>query len=362
MPRKRTIEKHKGVYEKHPGTGIWWIRYTDAKGKRVTESIGRHGDAVTLYQQRMTEKRTGLLTPIGKSARGVKFSALVDDAIKHNKDNRKDNRNFAQRIEVARAHFGTRAADTITPQEIDEWLSGMVNLRFGTPLNNATRNRYKAAISKAYALGNRHGKVSTNPARFVEKKKESAGRVRFLSHNEETRLRKIITANRPHCLYQLDIALNTGMRKGEQFGVTWEQVDMERGFIHLEETKNGSSRYVHLNDTALASLKALQAARECKGMAFPTLFYDHRCQPIHDPREWFNLSCIEAKITGLTWHGLRHTFASRLVMAGVDLVSVKELMGHKTIAMTAKYSHLAPEHLKSAINMLGGKVQQSAAS
>jgi site-specific recombinase XerD len=71
-----------------------------------------------------------------------------------------------------------------------------------------------------------------------------------------------------------------------------------------------------------------------------------------DPREWFGAACDEAKIEGVTWHTLRHTFASRLVMAGVDLKTVQELMGHKTIAMTARYAHLSPEHKLSALERL----------
>jgi len=73
-------------------------------------------------------------------------------------------------------------------------------------------------------------------------------------------------------------------------------------------------------------------------------------------------ACEEAKVVGVTWHILRHTFASRLVMAGVDLKTVQELMGHKTIAMTARYSHLSPGHLKSAINKLDAAPKKPAKS
>jgi site-specific recombinase XerD len=71
-----------------------------------------------------------------------------------------------------------------------------------------------------------------------------------------------------------------------------------------------------------------------------------------DPREWFASACDEAKIEGVTWHTLRHTFASRLVMAGVGLKEVQDLMGHKTISMTARYAHLSPEHKLTALETL----------
>jgi integrase len=349
MPRKQKVEKHKGVYEKYPGSGIWWIRYTNAQGKRVTESIGRHSDAVTIYQQRVTEKRSGILIPIGKSARGVKFASLVEDALKFSEGNHRDQRNFKQRIEVVKEHFGLRGADSITPKEIGEWLSQMAEEHEWT---SATYNRYKAAISLTYKKGMQNSRVSTNPARFVPQRKESGGRIRFLTEEEETRLRAAIMNCRPHCSYQLDVALHTGMRKGEQFSVTWNQVDLKGGNIHLDKTKNGSDRYVQLNETALAALTLLKEDHKARKLEFDTLFYDRRDQPIRDPREWFAAACEEAKIKGVTWHTLRHTFASRLVMAGVDLKTVQELMGHKTIAMTARYAHLAPEHLKGAVNKL----------
>lgn len=360
MPRKQKqqLEKYKGVYEKYPGSGIWWIRYTNAQGKRVTESIGRRSDAITIYQQRMTEKRTGELIPIGKHGygRGVKFSTLVEDALKMSEKDHKDHRNFKQRLVTANEHFGNRVANTIMPNEIKDWLSDMADEHEWTP---ATFNRYKAAISKAYKLGRQNSKVSVNPAQLVAQKTESAGRLRFLTHEEETRLRAALTGCRPHCVYQLDIAVNTGMRKGEQFTTTWDQVDFNHGFIYLDETKNGSSRYVHLNDAALASLKALKEQHATLGLKSPSLFFDHRKQPIRDPREWFAVACAEAKIKDVTWHTLRHTFASRLVMAGADLKTVQELMGHKTAVMTARYAHLAPGHLKKAVNLLR---PQSAAS
>jgi site-specific recombinase XerD len=207
----------------------------------------------------------------------------------------------------------------------------------------------------------RAGKVSVNPARLIRRAKESLGRVRFLSYDEEAMLRKAIVANLPgrikddgeSAFAQLDIALHTGMRKSEQFTATWEQVDLERGFIYLLTTKNGSDRFVTLNSAAVQVLKELQERH--KRMGLPpdsTLFHSKRDGLIKNPRKWFATALEQAKIEGVTWHTLRHTFASRLVMYGVDLKTVQELMGHKTIAMTARYAHLAPTHKLQALETL----------
>ena len=169
MPRKRKVEKYKGVYEKHPGSGIWWIRYTK-DGKRVTESIGSHSNAVAMIQRRMTEMREGVNLPNRGGRRGTRFSVLVDDALKYSGKNHKDKRNFRQRLELANVEFGKRVADSITPLEIADWLEEMSDAR---EWESATYNRVKAAMSKAYKLGLQNSKVFTNPARLVAAKTQA---------------------------------------------------------------------------------------------------------------------------------------------------------------------------------------------
>jgi site-specific recombinase XerD len=225
----------------------------------------------------------------------------------------------------------------------------MVDERTWTP---ATVNRYRAAMSKVFKIGIQNRKVNGNPARLVPQRREPAGKIRFITKDEEKRLRAALTG-RPSCTPQLDVALHTGMRKSEQFSVTWDQVDFAQKYIHLNVTKNGSDRYVSLNSEVLRVLEGLKKTHASLNLpADCTLFVSHQKKPMSDPREWFNAACEEAKVQGVTWHTLRHTFASRLVMAGVDLKTVQELMGHKTIAMTARYAHLSPEHKLSALERL----------
>jgi len=176
--------------------------------------------------------------------------------------------------------------------------------------------------------------------------------VKFLNGEEEVRLRRVLV-DRPNCLSQLDIALQTGMRKGEQFTVTPDQVDFKQRNIYLIKTKNGSDRYVHLNTEALSVLKKLIATRKELGLGLDdTLFFGRNKAPIADPSEWFDNAVAEAKIENVTWHTLRHTFASRLVMKGASHKTVQTLMGHKTIAMTVRYAHLSPEHQLQALELL----------
>ncbi len=348
MPRKRKEQKHRGCFQRPKGSGIWWIRYVDSDGKRKARCVGTFSDAVHAYEEAKVNVRKGLLAAPAR-LRGIRYGALIDDALKINEASSKDHRNFKQRLEVTRDKFGHRVAESITPAEISDWFAAMVDERDWTP---ATINRYRAAMSKTFKLGIQNRKVSNNPARLVPQRKEPAGKIRFLTQDEEKRLRVALKV-RPLCIPQLDVALHTGMRKSEQFTVTWDQVDFAQKYIHLDVTKNGSDRYVSLNSQSLQSLKTLKETHARLNLpAESTLFVSWQKKPMTDPREWFTAACKEAKISGVTWHTLRHTFASRLVMAGVDLKTVQELMGHKTIAMTARYAHLSPEHKLSALERL----------
>ena len=147
---------------------------------------------------------------------------------------------------------------------------------------------------------------------------------------------------------ELDVALNTGMRKSEQFSLAWPQVSLTRKRIRLEGTKNGSDREIPLNKKCLNILEALYATRPHDGRIFLSKYG----RDLNDPRKWFELTLEEAKVKNFRWHDLRHTFISRLVMKDVNLRTVQELAGHKTISMTTRYAHLAPEYNQAAVEKL----------
>jgi len=349
MPRNPKNQKHRGVFERVKGSNVWWIRYTDEHGKRVTSKVGTWAAAVHVYNQRTAAVRLGVLLP-HSSRRGVKFSDLVTDAIGFAEKHHRASRDFKQRANLAVEAFGDRVAELITTRELQDWIDSMAEEREWT---GGTRNRFKSTLGTIFREGMRAGKVKANPARLIRRTKEPMGRVRFLSFEEEARLRKAIAATLPgrirdegeSAFAQLDVALHTGMRKSEQFTATWDQVDLEHGYIYLSMTKNGSDRFVTLNSAAVEVLKRLKKRHKELGLpSDSTLFHSKRDGLIKNPRKWFATALDQAKIADVTWHTLRHTFASRLVMGGVDLKTVQELMGHKTIAMTARYAHLAPTH------------------
>ena len=129
------------------------------------------------------------------------------------------------------------------------------------------------------------------------------------------------------------------MRPSEQYGLTWDRVDFNQQHLTTPYSKNGKTRHIPLNTVALAALKKL---RSNGSQVFAFKGYKH----------WFDKAVANAKIDDFTWYSLRHSFASRLVMAGVDIRTVAELMGHQTIQMTMRYAHLAPAHGLAAVQML----------
>jgi site-specific recombinase XerD len=341
--RNRESSKVRGVFEKVPGSGDWWICYWDAQGRKRREKAGTKGNAIDLYRKRKTEALTGKKLPEKLRSAAVTFAEIARDALAHSKAHKLSYRNDAGRMETLLGWFREYPANAIAPQEIER--------RFGQQKwSAATTNRYRALLSLTYRLAIRNGKLKENPARLVQHRLEDNARIRFLSAEEEAALRKAIEAKRPEHILEFDLALNTGLRLSEQYGLTWANVSFVRRVLSIPRSKNGSTRHVPLNQAALRALK--QLSERTGGTGFV-------CGGASGSRRWFEPALEEAKVADFSWHCLRHTFASRLVMAGVDLRTVQELLGHKTIAMTVRYSHLAPTHTLAAVEKLDATPQSS---
>lgn len=334
----------RGVFENPEGSGIWWIHYY-AAGKRHREKVGRKSDAIKLYQSRKADAVAGRKLPELRNSKVVMLAELIDDALEF-VAHHKDNRNYKSRGAIVRGDLGSRTAAELTPQELERWLREHCK----TP---ATANRYKAFISLCYREGVRNGKVAVNPARLVRQRKEGTGRLRFLSREEYDKLCAVITGRFPEHLAEFFVSVHTGMRLSEQYSCTWSQVHLDRRTIDLTKTKNGSARTVHLNSDAVAAIESLKIP----GM--------HPADPVFprhgksfDTRSWFHPCLEDAEIVGYVWHSNRHTFCSWLAMAGASIKEIQEAAGHKTITMSARYSHLSPAHKQSVVERIAGTAIQ----
>jgi integrase len=198
-------------------------------------------------------------------------------------------------------------------------------------------------MSLAFRLAARNGKVGDNPVRLVPHKAEHNERVRFLSPAEEKKIRKAIIEKCPHRLAEFELALETGLRLSEQYHARWADVDWTQRDLTIPKDKGGRTTHVPLNDAAFIALTAL---RHLNGTT------EFICGGISGPRGWFENVLTIANVEGVSWHILRHTFASRLVMSGTDIRTVAELLRDRTLQMVMRYSHLAPDYRMNAVQRM----------
>lgn len=183
--------------------------------------------------------------------------------------------------------------------------------------------------------------IPSNPARKVKMPEAPEGRTRHLMPAE---LEKLLLACPPWLRPIVGLAVSTGMRRGELMRIRWMDVDTDRGRILLELTKNGKPRFAYLNQLSNQVIASLER-RQPKDLMFPGLTPGRVTVA-------FVRACQAAGIEDFSLHDLRHTFASQLRMNGADLHTVGQLLGHRDLRMTSRYSHLSPEYLGAAASKL----------
>jgi len=346
-PETKARRTLRGIFERVAGSEVWWIRYADSMGRIRREKAGTKSAAIKLYQKRKTEALQGKKLPESLRSPMVSFAEIARDTLVYSKTHKRTYEDDELRMPRLLAAFRERAADSITPQDLERHLAQIAEESEWAP---ATVNRYRALVSLVFRLGIENGKVKENPARLVKPRQVNNTRTRWLGPGEEVRLRAAIEAACPEHMPELDLALNTGLRLSELYGLTWENVNVSRRVLTIPRSKNGETRHVPINSAALAALTELGKRSNGTG----PVVRNPQGEPLAGPRYWFEPAIGRAKIRTFSWHCLRHTFASRLVMAGVDLRTVQELLGHKCIAMTVRYSHLSPTHTLAAVERLAG--------
>jgi integrase len=221
--------------------------------------VGRKSDALALYQKRKNEIRVGTKLPENMRRTSIRFGQLAEDIRRYSEKHHRDHGHIESRLKRILPDFETRQADQIKPEEIDGWIARNTKAA-------ATANRYRALFSLIFREALRNGKVTGNPARLVRLRHENNGRIRFLTDDEEKRLRKANTKQFPEHLPELTVSLGTGMRLSEQYSLAWEQIDFARKEINLEHTKNGSARTIPMNSDVL---KAFEILHEMDKPALP---------------------------------------------------------------------------------------------
>jgi integrase len=267
----------------------------------------------------------------------------------------------------------------ITPWQVEKWRAERVK----AGIKRSTINRDLADIKSSLAKAVAWDLLPNNPITGVKLLKlDPNAPVRYLTDDEEGRLRQALEkregtiraqrkrynewrAARRYPLYpsleavafvdylrpMVLLSLNTGLRQGEVFGLNWADVDFQQAAITIpgNRSKSGKTRYAPLNEEALSVLTSWRnSAETSEGLIFPS----PEGQQFNNVRKSWLGVLAEAGITKFRWHDMRHSFASRLAMAGVDLNTIRELLGHADYKMTLRYAHLAPSHKAAAVAKL----------
>src|SRR6266446_7605398 len=199
--------KQRGIFEKVPGSGVWWIRYFDQFGKKRREKAGSKSVAIKLYGKRKQQVLEGKKLPEIFRKPSINFSQLVDDALAYSKTNKRSYKTDVPRFASLKEWFGGHPAEELTPREIENVLARAAEKGKWAP---STFNHYRSLMSLTFRLGILNRKVTLNPARSVTHRREDNSRVRFLTDAEEKRLRKVIKKKwNPH-MPEFDLALYTG--------------------------------------------------------------------------------------------------------------------------------------------------------
>ena len=346
------MAKAKGIF-KRAGSPYLWIRWTGADGKQKKESTKTtlKTEAEYLLGKRRKEAMEGLIPDRYKKA--VLLSALMKDYLiwaEHQKAY--ESKKF--RVDLLLKEFGDIPLPAFSIKAVEQYQAK----RLKEGKKPATVNKELATLKHMLSKAAEWSMVSEEAIKGALKVKllqENNRRLRFLSKDESTSL---ISNCAKHLKPMVVTALNTGMRRGEIFGLTWDRVDLKHGFILLNTSKNGERREIPINTTLRAQFVEL-ALGNVDGHRF--IFHEKDGKPFDSVKRSFLAACTKAGITDFHFHDLRHTFASQLVMAGVDLTTLKELLGHKDIKMTLRYSHLAPSHKLRAVELLDPQISQKMA-
>lgn len=331
-----------GVYLKGDN---WYIDYY-VNGRRKREKVGLSKSlAEIVLKKRKVEIAEGKFLDIRKEEK-IKFEDFVDEYIEvYLKPNCKSwEKSELHNIKHLKSFFSGKLLYEVTPLLVERFKTER-SKHVSPATTNRALMRLKAIFNKAIAWKKYSG---DNPVREVKFFKEDNSRLRYLEKEE---IVKLLSKCHGRLKAIVIVALNTGMRRGEILNLKWYDVDFRRNIIYLLRTKNNEKREIPMNE---AVRTALIKVRKHPESAY--IFCDKKGQPFYSVRTSFFTALNKASIIGFRFHDLRHTFASHLVMSGVDLNTVRELMGHKSLEMTLRYSHLSPDHKKRAVDILGQRL------
>ncbi|MFA5794515.1 MAG: site-specific integrase [Candidatus Brocadiia bacterium] len=322
-------------------TNWWCMDYRERNGHRRQVKAAR----TRSLAQEILSKKLDELTREKLSGRpamaNIKFREFAEEYIeKYAKVNKKSWGRDKYSIDHLNKVFGDKSLCEISSRDIEIYKGDRAAV-----VKKSTTNRELACMKCIFNVAIKWEYVNDNPVRRVSLFKENNQRVRYLEKNELVRL---LAFSAPHLKPIIIMALNTGLRLSEVLSLTWADIDLQRRLIKVMVTKNNEPRYIPITNRLMDMLQVVP-----KRLDIPYLFVNEKGVPYKSVGTSFDNAVRRAGIKDFHFHDLRHTFASYLTMSGAGLRTVQELLGHKTITMTVRYSHLSPEHKQAAVDKMG---------
>jgi len=327
------------------GKDRWYIDFLDGLGRRQRHAVRDaqcRGEALIALQSRVAEVFNGKFN-LQKKAGFMKFSVLagiyLEDYAKANKKSWMCDKYCLEAH--LKPYFGNLGLSDISPLLVEKYRAE--RLRAG--VQKSTTNRELALLKKMLNLAIDWNLATQNPVLKVRLFPEKDNlKERVLAEEEEARLLgQCATYLRPIVV----AALNTGMRKAEILNLKWHEVDLKQKTVLVTKTKSGRNRLIPVNDALLEVLKALKAESKSEHV-----FTGSDGKHLMTIRRAFGNACRRGGISGLRFHDLRHTFGTRLIRKGVDIVTVQHLLGHYSVTVTQRYTHTDGGQTREAVERL----------
>jgi integrase len=336
-----------GVFKKQ---GNWWIDFYH-QGKRIRRKVGPSKKVADMALADVQVKRAkndflGVCDP-----KKILFKDFATEYLEYSKAN-KAQRSYERDVLTIEGHVLSQWGETylfnLTAKMVEDY-----KVRRLVHVTAATVNRETDTIKNMFRKAVEWGYLKENPGTSVKKLRTGAPHFRYLAADEVNKLLEACSSSdNPQLHPFVATALNTGMRLGELTALEWKDIDFKNGIIRVDNkkdhhTKNYQVRSIPMNEILLEVLRKMP-----RRLNSSYVFQRKDGSKFHKMRSGFENAVKRAGIPHVRFHDLRHTFASHLVMGGVDIRTVQELLGHKDIRMTMRYSHLAPDHMKNAVRIL----------
>jgi len=325
-----------GVYKRG---NTYYVDFYDPSGKRVRVKVGTNKKlAQSALDKARADIAEGKFLDKRKAPPPKSLAALCEEFLEWSRSNKRSWRRDELCIRHLKGFFGGCKVTDITAFQIEKY-----KLRRKLQVSPRTVNIEVQCLKVMLGKAVKWGYLQVNPAKDVRKYREPPGRMRYLSPEEVGRL---LTVCSDKLLPIVIVALHTGMRRGEVLGLRWEDIDLQQRTIRVADSKNGEARTVPMTDAVRDVLRAHEITRsgDC-----PWVFPSSEGGRRDNVNTAWRTARKRAGLKDFRFHDLRHTAASYLAMAGVDLRAIQEILGHKTPALTQRYSHLSPAYKAKAV-------------